>query len=86
MMVHTTLTENQTKEPTIFTSVQTTHHKSLKKFRDQLKKYSQFSHHQKIFFRSQALTMKNAKKQWIQNQAAISTTKRKQAKQKEKKA
>ena len=33
--------------------------KSLKKFHDQLKKDSQFCHHQKIFFRSQPFTMKN---------------------------
>ena len=32
MMVHTALTENSTKEPTIFMSIQTTHHQSLKKF------------------------------------------------------
>ena len=47
MMVHTALTENPTKKPTIFMSIQTTHHQSLKKF---LKKDSQFSHHHKIFF------------------------------------
>ena len=32
MMVHTTLTENPTKKTTIFTSIQTTLHQSLKKF------------------------------------------------------
>ena len=49
MMVHTTLTENPKKKPTIFTYIQTTHHQSLKKFLDQLKKDSQFYHHQKNF-------------------------------------
>ena len=42
-MVHTALTENPTKKQTIFTSVQTTCHRSLKKFHDQLKKDSKFS-------------------------------------------
>ena len=41
-MVHTDLTENLTKKPTIFISVKTTRHQSLKKFYDQLKKDSQF--------------------------------------------
>ena len=45
---------------TIFTSIQTTLHQSLKKFHNQLKKDSQLCHHQKIFFRSQPFTMKNA--------------------------
>ena len=39
-MVHATLTENPTKKPTIFTSIQTIHHQSLKKFHNQLKKDS----------------------------------------------
>ena len=59
MMVHTTLTENPKKKPTIFKYIQTTHHQSSKKFLDQLKKDSQFYHHQKKFFRSQPFTMKN---------------------------
>ena len=42
-MVHTALTENPTKKPTIFTSVQTTCHQSLKKCHDQLKKDSKLS-------------------------------------------
>ena len=37
-MVHTALTENPTKKPTIFKSIQTTRHQSLKKFHAQLKK------------------------------------------------
>ena len=61
-MVHTALTENASKKPTIFTSIQTNRHQSLKKFHDQLKKDSQFCHHLNIFFRSQPFTMKNAKK------------------------
>ena len=40
MKIHTALTENPTKKPTIFTSIQTTLHQSLKKFNDQLKKDS----------------------------------------------
>ena len=40
-MVHTALPENPTKKPTIFTTIQTTRHQSLKKFYDQLKKESQ---------------------------------------------
>ena len=48
-MVHTTLTENPMKKPTIFTSIQTTPHQSLNKFHNQLKKDSQFCHHQKYF-------------------------------------
>ena len=40
-MVHTALPENPTKKPTIFTTIQTTRHQSLKKFYDQLKKDSQ---------------------------------------------
>ena len=62
MMVHTALTENPTKKPTMFTSIQTTRHQSLKKFHDKLKKESRFCHHLKIFLRSQPFTMKNAKK------------------------
>ena len=58
-MGHTALTENPTKKPTIFTSFQTSHHRSLKKFHNQLKKDSQLCHHRKIFFRSQPFTMKN---------------------------
>ena len=85
MMVHTALTENPTKKATIFISCQTTHHESLKKLHDNLKKDSQFCHNLKIFFRSQSFTKKNATKQWIKNQATISTTKTKQSKQKEKK-
>ena len=37
----------------------TTPHQSLNTFHDQLKKDSQFCHHQKIFFWSQPITMKN---------------------------
>ena len=85
MMVHTALTENPTKKATIFISCQTTHHESLKKLHDNLKKDSQFCHNLKIFFRSQSFTKKNATKQWIKNQATTSTIKRKQSKQKEKK-
>ena len=40
----------------------TTPHQSLNTFHDQLKKDSQFCHHQKIFFRSQPITMKNVYK------------------------
>ena len=54
------LTENPTKNPYIFTSIQTTRHQSLKKFHNQLKKDSQFCYHLKIFFRSQPFTTKNA--------------------------
>ena len=61
-MVHTALTEKPTKKPILFTSIQTTHHQSLKKSHDELKKDSQFCHHQKIFFRSQSFTMKNVQK------------------------
>ena len=60
-MVHTALTENATKKPTIFTPIQTTRHKSLKKFHDHLKKDSQFCHHLKIFFRGQPFTIKMPK-------------------------
>ena len=59
------VTENPKKKPTIFTSIQTTRHQSLKKIHDQFKKDSQFCHHQKLFFRCQPFTMKNAQKQWI---------------------
>ena len=48
-MVHATLTENPTKKPTIFTSIQTTHHLSLKIFHDQLKKDSILSSSKDIF-------------------------------------
>ena len=41
-----------TKKPATFTSILTTHHQSLKKFYNQLKKDSQFCHHHKIFFRN----------------------------------
>ena len=82
-MVHTALTENPTKKPAIFTSIQTTHHLSIKKSKTSCKKTLTFLHHQKIFFRSQTFTMKNPLKQFIQNQATISTTKRNQSKQKE---
>ena len=37
-MVHSTLTENLTKQPTIFTTIQTTLYQSVKKLRDQMKK------------------------------------------------
>ena len=50
---------NPTKKPTIFTSIQTTRHQSLKKFHEQLKKDSQISHHQKRFFRSHPFTRNN---------------------------
>ena len=54
-MVHTALTENPTKKPTIFMSIQTTLHQSLKKFYDQLKKDSQLCHHQKNIFQESAI-------------------------------
>ena len=53
------LTDNSTNKLTIFTSIQTSDHQSVKKFHNQLKKDSQFCHHLKIFFRSQPFTMKN---------------------------
>ena len=56
-MVHTTITENPTK-PTKFTPIQTTHHQSLHKFHDQLKRGFQLCHYSKIFFSSQPFTMK----------------------------
>ena len=59
-MVHTALTENPTKKPTIFASIQTTRHQSLKESHDQFKNDSQFCHHQKMFFRSEPFTAKSA--------------------------
>ena len=74
-----------TKKPTIFPLIQTTLHQSLKKFHGQLKKDSQFCHHQKIFFRSQPFTMRNAQKTVdikpsynINNQMKTIKTKRKE--------
>ena len=60
-MVYTTLTENPTKKPNIFTSIQTNRHQSLKKFHNQLKKDSQFCHHLKIFSKSRHLLWKMPK-------------------------
>ena len=57
-MVHTAITENPTKKPTKFTSIQNTHHQLLKKFHNQSKRDYQLCHHRKIFFRSQAFFMK----------------------------
>ena len=48
-MVHTALTENPTKKPTIFTSIVTTCHQSLKKLHDQLKSLSILSSSKNIF-------------------------------------
>ena len=61
-MVRSSLTENPTKKPTIFSSVQTTRHQSLKKFYDQLQKDSKFCKHLKIFFKSQPFTIKTKRK------------------------
>ena len=44
----------------IFNYIQTTHHLSLNKFHNQMRKGSQFCHHQKDVFRSQPFTTKNA--------------------------
>ena len=48
-MLHTALTKNPSKKPTIFTSIQITHHQSLKKFHNQLKKDSFLSSSKDIF-------------------------------------
>ena len=84
-MAHTALTENPTKKPTIFTSIQTLCHQPLKKFHDQLKKNSQFCHREKIFFRSRPFIVKSALKTVdmklsynINNQKKTIKTKRKE--------
>ena len=48
-MVHTALTENPTKKPTIFASIVTACHQSLKKLHDQLKSLSILSSSKNIF-------------------------------------
>ena len=59
-MIHTALTENPTKKPSIFTLIQTTRHQSLMKFHTQLKKDAQLCHHhRKILFKSQPFTANN---------------------------
>ena len=82
MMVHTALTENPTKKPTIFASIQTTCHQSLKKSHDQLKKDSLLSS-SKIFFRSEPFTMKNAQKTGYKTKLQYPQPKENKAKGKE---
>ena len=48
-MVHTALTENPTKKPTVFASIVTACHQSLKKLHDQLKSLSILSSSKNIF-------------------------------------
>ena len=60
-MPYTALTENPTKKPTIFTSIQTTCYQSLKKFHDQLKKDSILSSSKNIFQESAIYYEKNLK-------------------------
>ena len=83
-MVHTALTENPTKKPTIFMSIQTTLLQSLKKCHDQLKKDSILSSSKNIFrdsavYYEKCLKTVNIKPSYnINNQKETSKTKRKE--------
>ena len=61
-MVNTALTENQpTNIETNYIHINLNHRPSvIKKIPRSIEKKTQFCHHQKIFFRSQPFTMKNA--------------------------
>ena len=83
-MFDTILTENPIKKPTIFTSIQTTRHQSLKKFHNQLKKDAKFCHHQKNIFQESAIYYEKCLNT-VDKKLNYNINKQKKSKQKEEK-